>query len=75
MDYSSRILLHGILQARTLEWVPLPLRGIFLTQGWSLGALHCMQILYHLRHQGSPVQLLRHLESSAGFGVRRDPST
>ena len=52
-----------------------PLQGTFLTQGWNLGVLHCMQILYRLRHQGSPVQLLRHLESSPGFGVRRDPST
>ena len=24
------------------------LQGIFLTQGWSLGLLHCRQILYHL---------------------------
>ena len=24
------------------------LQGIFLTQGWNLGLLHCGQILYHL---------------------------
>ena len=30
------------------------LHGIFPTQGLNLGLLHCMQILYHLSHQGSP---------------------
>ena len=30
------------------------LQGIFPTQEWNLGLLHCRQILYHLRHQGSP---------------------
>ena len=29
-------------------------QGIFPTQGWNLGLLHCSQILYHLSHQGSP---------------------
>ena len=43
---------HGVLQARILEWVPSLLRGIFLTQGWK-PILHCRQILYRLSHQGS----------------------
>ena len=30
------------------------LQGIFLTQGWNPGFLHCRQILYCLSHQGSP---------------------
>ena len=30
------------------------LQGIFLTQESNPGLLHCRQILYHLRHQGSP---------------------
>ena len=30
------------------------LQGIFPTQGWNSGLLHCGPILYHLRHQGSP---------------------
>ena len=30
------------------------LQGIFPTQGLKPGLLHCRQILYHLRHQGSP---------------------
>ena len=31
------------------------LQGIFPTQGWNSGLLHCRWILYHLSHQGSPV--------------------
>ena len=30
------------------------LQGIFLTQGWNWGLLHCRQTLYRLTHQGSP---------------------
>ena len=33
--------------------------GIFLTQGLNLGLLHCMQILYHLSHQGSHTEWSR----------------
>ena len=40
---------HGILKARTLEWVALP----FSTQGLNPGLPHCRQILYQLSHQGS----------------------
>ena len=44
--------LHGILQARTLEWVAMPsLQRIFQTQGSDPGLLHCRQILYHLSHR------------------------
>ena len=46
---------HGVLQARTLEWVSHSLfQGIFLTQGSNVGLLHCRQILYHLSYQGNP---------------------
>ena len=56
---------HGILQARILEWVVIPfkntgvgghslLQEICLTQGLNLGLLHCRQIRYHLSHQGTP---------------------
>jgi len=57
MDYSSPdSSVHGILQARILEWVAIPFsRGIFLTQGLNLGLPNCRLILYHLSHQGSPV--------------------
>ena len=45
---------HGILQARILEWVSIPFsRGIFPTQGSNLGLLNCRQILYCLSHQVS----------------------
>ena len=45
---------HGILQARILEWVAIPFsRGIFPTQGSNPGLPHCRQILYHLSYQGS----------------------
>ena len=30
------------------------LQGIFLTQGFNPGLLHCRQTLYHLSHQGNP---------------------
>ena len=37
---------HGILQARILEWVALPSsKGIFPTQGSNPRLLHCQQIL------------------------------
>ena len=45
---------HGILQARILEWVASPFsRASFLTQGLNLQILHCRQILYCLSHLGS----------------------
>jgi len=45
MDYT----VHGILQARILEWVAGPFsREIFPTQGSNPGLLHCRQILYQL---------------------------
>ena len=52
MDYT----VHGILQARILEWVGSHslLQGIFTTQGSNPGLLHCKRILYQLNHQGSP---------------------
>ena len=46
MDYT----VHGILQARILEWVAFP----FPIQGSNPGVPHCRQILYQLSHQGSP---------------------
>ena len=49
MDYT----VHGILQARILEWVAFPSR-IFPAQGSNPGLPHCRQILYQLSHKGSP---------------------
>ena len=46
---------HGILQARILEWVTIPFsRGSSWHQGSSLGLLHYRLILYCLSHQRSP---------------------
>ena len=38
------------------------LPGIFLTQGWNLGLLHCRQILYCLSRQGSPKSMIEHVK-------------
>ena len=54
---------HGILQARILEWVAISFsRGIFLTQG---SILHCRWILHHLSHQGKISN--RHLNKEVEF--------
>ena len=55
MDYSPPgSSVHGIFQARILEWVAISFfKGIFPTQGLNLGLPHCRQILYSLSHQGS----------------------
>ena len=55
-------LVHGILQARILEWIVNSLlQRIFPTQRSNLGLLHCRQILYRLGHQGSPNYLYKNL--------------
>ena len=55
MDCSlPRASVHGIFQARVLEWVAISSsRGIFPTQESNPGLPHCRQMLYHLSHQGS----------------------
>ena len=49
---------HGILQARILEWVAVPFSipspGDLPNHQSNPGLPHCRQILYHLSHQGSP---------------------
>ena len=46
---------HGILQARILEWVAFPFfQGIFPTQGSNPSLPHCRQMLYQLSHKGRP---------------------
>ena len=49
MDYSlPGSSVHGIFQAKILEWVTISFsRGIFPTQGSNLRLLHCRWILYH----------------------------
>ena len=47
--------IHGILQARILEWVAFPFsRGSSATKGSNLGLLHCRWMPYQLSHEGSP---------------------
>ena len=54
----------GISQTRILEWVAISFsRGIFRTQGSNPGLPHCRKTLYHLSHQGSPVQSWGHKEA------------
>ena len=67
MDCSSPVSsVHGILQARILEWIAVPCsrRSSIPTQGLNSCFPHCRQILYHLTHQGSPVFLIRIVEAS-----------
>ena len=46
---------HGIFQARVLEWITISFsRGFFPTQEENPGLPHCRQTLYRLSHQGSP---------------------
>ena len=60
MDCSpSSSAVHGILQAKILEWVVILFPKIFPTQGSNPGLLHCRQILYSLSHLGSPGQSVR----------------
>ena len=48
-------IVHGILQARILDWAAFPFsRRIFPTQESNPGLRHCGQILYQLSHKGSP---------------------
>ena len=50
---------HGILQARILEWVAIPfIQGIIPTQGLNQGLLHCRWILYQLSYQESLVMCI-----------------
>ena len=50
---------HGIHQARILEWVAMPYsRGSSPPRELNPGLSHCRQIVYHLSHQGSPVEYI-----------------
>ena len=52
MDYSPPgSSVHGILQARILEWIAIPFPRDLPNQGSNLGLLHYRWILYHLSHQ------------------------
>ena len=54
MDYSPPgSSVHRILSKNAGVGCHFLLQGIFPTQGWIPGLLHCRQILYWLRHQGN----------------------
>ena len=51
--------IHGIFQARVLEWVAISFsRGSSQPRDRTPGLLHCKQTLYRLSHQGSQVWVL-----------------
>ena len=50
---------HGISQARILEWVAISFSMGSSQQGSNLGLPHGRQTLYHLSHQGRPSALVR----------------
>ena len=48
-------IVHGILQARILEWAAVLFSRGFSQQGWNRGLPHCRWILYQQSHQGNPM--------------------
>ena len=74
MDYT----VHGILQARILEWVAFPFSRegsspqgwIFPTQGMNPGLPHCRQIRYQLSHKRSPAGRFFTTEPPTKLSVR-----
>ena len=51
VDYT----VHGILQARILEWVAIPFsRGSSQPTRLNPSLAHCRRIFYQLNHKGSP---------------------
>ena len=54
MDYSPPgSSVHGILQAKILDGIGC--HFLLPTQGWTLGLLHCTQILYGLSYWENPI--------------------
>ena len=65
MDYA----VHGILQARILEWVAFSLlQRIFPTQGSNPGLPHCRRILYQVSHKRSPLRSKGQIETVTNKG-------
>ena len=60
--------IHGILQARILEWVAIFLvQGIFPTQGSNPSLPHCRQMLCWLSYQGSSNNIVQEHSSSYSY--------
>ena len=58
MDYT----VHGILQARILEWVAFPFSWGSSQPRDRTQISHCRQILYQLSHQGNPELPVSHIK-------------
>ena len=58
MDYSlPGFSVHGILQARILEWVSIPSSKVSSQpRDWTWSSCICRQSIYHLRYQGHPTR-------------------
>ena len=67
MDYT----VHGIIQARILEWVAILSPGIFPTQGSNPGLPHYRKILYHLSHQERILESVAYPFSRGSARLRR----
>ena len=61
---------HGILQARILEWVLVPFSKGFPNQGSNPGLPHWRRILYQLSHQGSQYIMQNAWLDKAQAGIR-----
>ena len=73
MDYSlPRSSVHGVFQARILEWVAISFSRRFSSQGLNPGLLHCRHTLYSLSHQGS--LLILEVVSNLGGELRAGPA-
>ena len=59
---------HGILQARILDWVGALLQGIFLTQGWNPCPPHCRQTLT-AEPPGKPLYTFVVVQSLSSVGL------
>ena len=63
---------HGLSQARILEWVAISFSKGSSLPGVKLGLLRCRCTLYHLSHQGSPTAILVLCQSVLSVSSRRD---
>ena len=69
---------HGILQARILEWVAISFQGIFLTQRSNLSLLHLLHWQVDslsLSHLGSPDDLLDPFKSMRTWLLKAHTAT
>ena len=66
--------LHGILQARIPKWVAVPFsRASFWPRYQTPGLPPCRWILYHLSHQGSPINytsIKNYIKNKMSFTVK-----